>query len=175
VEGKVTYFETTMWPHLRAAYNYARWLVRNKHDAEDVVQESFLKAYRALDTFRGGDARVWMLAIVRRSAMDLLRRNKSSLELNRSAEGPEPRDDSPDPERTLLDQSRRERVRQAIDRLAPEFRETLVLREIEGLSYKEIGAVLNIPIGTVMSRLSRARNLLMGELVAEKELRHDLP
>ena len=175
MEGKVTYFETTMWPHLRAAYNYARWLVRNNHDAEDVVQESFLKAYRALDTFRGGDARVWMLAIVRRSAFDLLRRNKSSLELNRSAEAPEPVDDSPDPERALLDQSRRERVRQAIARLAPEFRETLVLREIEGLSYKEIGTVLNIPIGTVMSRLSRARNLLMGELVAEKEVRHDLP
>jgi len=160
-----------MWPHLRAAYNYARWLVRNNHDAEDIVQDSFLKAYKALDTFRGGDARVWMLAIVRRSALDLLRRNKPGRELNWDEKVREPQDDSPDPEQKLLDQSRGDKLRQAIARLAPEFREALVLREIEGLSYKEIGGVLNVPIGTVMSRLSRARNLLLTELAAEKELR----
>ncbi len=171
MESKAGYFEQTMWPHLRAAYNYARWLVRNNHDAEDIVQDSFLKAYKAIDTFRGGDARVWMLAIVRRSAVDLLRRNKPGRELNLDEQIREPHDDSPDPEQKLLSQARRDKLRQAIARLAPEFREALVLREIEGLSYKEIGGVLNVPIGTVMSRLSRARNLLLTELAAEKELR----
>ena len=162
------YFELTMWPHLRAAYNYARWLVRDPHDAEDVVQESFLKAYRSIDTYRGGDARVWMLAIVRNAAMDLLRRRPGRATTEQ--EGPEPVDPSPSPERRLLDQSRREQLRRAIASLAPEFRDTLVLREIEGLSYKEIAGVLRVPIGTVMSRLARARNLLLSELSAPKEV-----
>jgi RNA polymerase sigma-70 factor (ECF subfamily) len=87
----------------------------------------------------------------------------------------EPQDDSPDPERVLLEQSRRDRVRQAISHLEPEFREAIVLREIEGLSYKEIAAVLNIPMGTVMSRLSRARNLLLVTLGGSKEVQHDGP
>jgi len=102
------------------------------------------------------------------AALDLLRRNKPEAEM--SPETPEPRDLSPNPERMLINDARREQVRQAIARLAPEFREALVLREIEELSYKEIGAVLNIPIGTVMSRLSRARNLLLVELTAAKEV-----
>jgi RNA polymerase sigma factor (sigma-70 family) len=170
VDRKAGYFELTMWPHMRAAYNYARWLVRNNHDAEDVVQESFMKAYRALETFRGGDARVWILSIVRNAALDLLRRNKAG-DLSVGDDLPEPADTSPDPERTLLDQSRRQHVRQAISRLAPEFRETLVFREIEGLSYKEIAGILKVPMGTVMSRLSRARTMLLSELIAEKEVR----
>ena len=175
MDTKVRFFELTMWPHMRAAYSLARWLVRNDHDAEDIVQESFLKAYKAQESFRGGETKTWMLAIVRNTAMDFLRRCKSSATTTLDEPGYEPRDDSPDPERALLEQSRRDRVRQAISQLEPEFREAIVLREIEGLSYKEIAAVLNIPMGTVMSRLSRARNLLLVELGGSKEVQHDLP
>jgi RNA polymerase sigma-70 factor (ECF subfamily) len=153
----------------------ARWLVRNDHDAEDIVQESFLKAYKAQESFRGSEAKTWMLSIVRNTAMDFLRRYKSSTTMTLDEPGYEPRDDSPDPERALLAESRRDQVRHAISQLEPEFREAIVLREIEGLSYKEIAAVLNIPMGTVMSRLSRARNLLLVELGGSKEVQHDLP
>ena len=175
VDTKVRIFELTMWPHMRAAYNLARWLVRNDHDAEDIVQESFLKAYKAQQSFRGSEAKTWMLSIVRNTAMDFLRRYKSSTTMTLDEPGYEPQDDSPDPERVLLEQSRRDRVRQAISHLEPEFREAIVLREIEGLSYKEIAAVLNIPMGTVMSRLSRARNLLLVTLGGSKEVQHDVP
>jgi RNA polymerase sigma-70 factor, ECF subfamily len=174
VDTKVRTFELTMWPHLRAAYNFARWLVRNNHDAEDIVQESFLKAYKGLDTFRGGDARTWMLSIVRNTAMNFLRKRKPDITVTWNIQEQEPEDPAPDAEHGLLEQSRREQVRRAISQLAPEFREVIVLREIEDLSYKEIAAVLNIPMGTVMSRLSRARNLLLVELGDSKEVRHDL-
>jgi RNA polymerase sigma-70 factor (ECF subfamily) len=148
--------------------------VRNDHDAEDIVQESFMKAYKAQESFRGGEAKTWMLSIVRNTAMDFLRRYKSLTTTTLDEPGHEPEDDSPDPESMLLAESRRRRVRQAILHLEPEFREAIVLREIEGLSYKEIAAVLNIPMGTVMSRLSRARNLLLAELSDSKEVQHDL-
>jgi len=163
-----------MWPHMRAAYNLARWLVRNDQDAEDIVQESFLKAYKAQESFRGSDAKTWMLSIVRNTAMDFLRRYKLRATVTLSDQDSEPEDHSLDPERSLLEQSRRGQVRQAISHLEPEFREAIVLREIEGLSYKEIASVLSIPMGTVMSRLSRARNLLLVELGGSKEIRHDL-
>jgi len=175
VDTKVRTFELTMWPHMRAAYNLARWLVRNDHDAEDIVQESFLKAYRAQESFRGSEAKTWMLSIVRNTAIDFLRRYKSSPTTTLSEPGYEPKDESPDPEHVLLQQTRRDQVRQAISHLEPEFREPIVLREIEGMSYKEIAAVLEIPMGTVMSRLSRARNLLLVELGGSKEVQHDLP
>jgi RNA polymerase sigma-70 factor, ECF subfamily len=175
VDTKVRTFELTMWPHMRAAYNLARWLVRNDHDAEDIVQESFLKAYKAQESFRGSEARTWMLSIVRNTAIDFLRRYKTSATTTLSEPGYEPKDESPDPERVLLQQTRRDRVRQAISHLEPDFREPIVLREIEGMSYKEIAAVLDIPMGTVMSRLSRARNLLLLELGGSKEVQHDLP
>ena len=179
MDPKVRFFELTMWPHMRAAYNLARWLVRNDQDAEDVVQESFLKAFKAQASFRGTEARTWMLSIVRNTAMDFRRRDKSGIAVPLGGEGFEPKDDSPDPERVLLDQSRREQVRHAISHLEPEFREVIVLREIEGLPYKEIASVLGIPMGTVMSRLSRARNLLLVELGGTKldgaaEVQHDL-
>ena len=167
---KVRFFELTMWPHMRAAYNLARWLVRNDHDAEDIVQESFLKAYKSQDTFRGSEARSWMLSIVRNTAMDYMRRNKTGAATSLEDQLREPEDQAPDPERSLLEQSRRQQVRGAIARLADEFREVVVLREIEGLSYKEIAGVLGIPMGTVMSRLSRARNLLLAELAGSKEV-----
>ena len=178
MDPKVRFFELTMWPHMRAAYNLARWLVRNDQDAEDIVQESFLKAFKAQASFRGTEAKTWMLSIVRNTAMDFRRRDKSGIAVPLGEEGREPKDDSPDPERVLLDQSRREQVRHAISHLEPEFREVIVLREIEGLPYKEIASVLGIPMGTVMSRLSRARNLLLVELGGTKlegEVQHDLP
>jgi RNA polymerase sigma-70 factor (ECF subfamily) len=175
VDTKVRFFELTMWPHMRAAYNLARWLVRNDQDAEDIVQESFLKAYKAQESFRGSEAKTWMLAIVRNTTMDFLRRHKSSSTVTLGEQGYEPEDDSPDPERVLVEQSRREQMRQAISHLEPEFREVIVLREIEGMSYKEIASALSIPMGTVMSRLSRARNLLLVELGGSKEVQHDLP
>jgi RNA polymerase sigma factor (sigma-70 family) len=174
VDTKVRYFELTMWPHMRAAYNLARWLVRNDQDAEDIVQESFFKAYRAQESFRGSEAKTWMLSIVRNTAMDFLRRCKTGHAMALEDEGYEPADHSPDPERVLIEQTRRRQVRQAIANLAGEFREVIVLREIEGLSYKEIASVLSIPMGTVMSRLSRARNLLLVELGGSKEVQHDL-
>lgn len=156
-----------MWPHLRAAYNLARWLVRNDHDAEDIVQESFGKAFQAMHQFRGGDARVWLLAIVRNMAMNFLRQRKPGREMQWGEHAPEPADTAPTAERSLIQQSRRDRIRAAIDQLPPEFRETLILREIEEMSYKEIAAVLKVPIGTVMSRLARARSLLVRELASE--------
>lgn len=175
MDTKVRVFELTMWPHMRAAYNLARWLVRNDQDAEDVVQESFLKAYKAQESFRGTEAKTWMLSIVRNTAMDFLRRYKSSATASFDEGGPEPEDQSPDPERSLMERMRREQVHQAISHLAGEFREVIVLREIEGMSYKEMASVLGIPMGTVMSRLSRARNLLLAELRGAEEVQHDLP
>lgn len=171
MDDRTRQFELVLWPHMRAAYNFARWLVRNDHDAEDIVQEAFAKAFHGMDSFRGGDARAWLLAIVRNATMDFLRRNKPSHEVGWSDKIPEPVDRALDPEHSVLQQSRRDQVSVAISRLPPEFRETLVLREIEELSYKEIAFVLKVPIGTVMSRLCRARNLLVGELgeaVSEK-------
>ena len=167
MDSKVRFFELTMWPHMRAAYNLARWLVRNDQDAEDIVQESFLKAFKAQTSFRGSEAKTWMLSIVRNTAIDFIRRDKTGIDVPLGEQKYEPKDESPDPERVLLDQSRREQVRQAISDLEPEFREVIVLREIEGLSYKEIAGVLLIPMGTVMSRLSRARNLLLAELARD--------
>ena len=167
MDNRTAYFEQAIWPHSRAAYNFARWLVRNDHDAEDIVQESFLKALGAIHTLRAGDARPWLLSIVRNTALNFLNRQRPAMQAEGSESIEQRADTSPDPERSLIAQSRRDRVRSAIDRLQPEFREALVLREIEGLAYKEIGFVLKVPIGTVMSRLSRARNLLAQELLTE--------
>ena len=169
MDTKVRSFELTMWPHMRAAYNLARWLVRNDQDAEDIVQDSFLKAYKAQESFRGSDSRVWMLSIVRNTALDFLRRYKTRATVSLGDQIHEPEDQAADPERGLLENTRREQVREAISHLEPEFREVIVLREMEGLSYKEIASVLSIPMGTVMSRLSRARNLLLVELGGAKE------
>lgn len=163
-----TYFELALWPHLRSAYNLARWLVGNHQDAEDVVQESFTKAYQAVDRLRGDDVRAWLLAIVRNTSLNCIQRRRPKLEVEWKENLPEPSDSAPGPEKRLLDQSRRDRLRASIAKLPPEFREALVLREIEGLPYKEIAWVLKVPVGTVMSRLSRARQLLIQELMPRK-------
>jgi RNA polymerase sigma-70 factor, ECF subfamily len=168
------HFERAVWPHLRGAYNLARWLVGNQHDAEDVVQESFIKAFRAVDRIRGEDSRAWLLAIVRNTALNYMQRHKPKAEIAWDEQVREPADQTAGPETHLLQEERRERVRSAIERLPMEFREALILRELEGLPYKEIAWVLKVPMGTVMSRLSRARHLLMQELIPDEEERHDL-
>lgn len=167
MEDRNTFVERVVWPHVRAAYNFARWLVRNEQDAEDIVQESFLKAVQAAHTLRGENARPWLLAIVRNTAMNFVTRSRPAQEAAWSDEVPDPADSAADPEKALIAESRRDRVRTAIERLPPDFRQTLVLREIEDMSYKEIGDVLKIPIGTVMSRLARARALLAHALLPE--------
>ena len=167
------YFEKAIWPHMAFAYNFARWILHNHHDAEDVVQESFVKAFRAAETFRGTDVRPWLLAIVRNSAINFLNRTKHG-EAGLGENAAEPADPSPNPETSLAQSRRRKQVRAAIARLPLEFREALLLREMEGMAYKEIAYVLKVPMGTVMSRLSRARTMLIDELIAQKEIGDDL-
>ena len=171
---RARHFESVVWPHVRSAWNYARWLVRNNHDAEDVLQDSLLKAYKALDSFRGADARPWVLSIVRNTALNFHQREDRHRSLDWNPEQPEPPDTAPDPEQALLEQARSGRLREAIQNLDPEFREVIVLREIEELSYKEIAAVLDVPVGTVMSRLARARQRLLVALNPAQEVRHEL-
>src|SRR5262249_385056 len=145
------------------AYNLARWLTHNDQDAEDVVQEAWLRAYRSFDGFHGGDARNWILAIVRNAAYSWLAKN-------RGHEAPPPLgnelmgipSERPGPERGVLTRIDAQRLRQAIDDLPPDLREVIILREMEDLSYKEIAELATVPIGTVMSRLARARSRLRG-------------
>jgi RNA polymerase sigma-70 factor (ECF subfamily) len=168
LEDQRKYFEQALWPHLRSAYNLARWLVGNREDAEDVVQESYTRAFQAVDRFRGEDPRPWLLKIVRNTALNYMQRRKPKQEVAWSEGMPEPADRRPGAEARLVEQARRDQVRSAIARLPEEFREAIVLREIEGLAYKEISWILKIPMGTVMSRLSRARHLLIQELIPDE-------
>ncbi len=168
MDDRRKHFELAVWPHLRSAYNVARWLVGSHQDAEDVVQESFTKAYQAVDRFRGDDARAWLLAIVRNTSLNFIQRQRPKQEVAWNEKLPEPSDHAPGPEKQMMEEARRDRVRISIEKLPVEFREALVLREIEGMAYKEIAWVLKVPVGTVMSRLSRARNLLMQDLLPQR-------
>jgi RNA polymerase sigma factor (sigma-70 family) len=157
------FFETNVVPHMGAAYNLARWLTRNDHDAEDVVQEAYLRAFRFWESFHGADPRAWLLTIVRNTCFTWLHQNRKP-----SSELPE---DMPDlntantnPEALLLANVDAELLRRAVEELPIEFREAIVLRELEGLSYKEISSITSVPIGTVMSRLARARTRLQKAL-----------
>jgi RNA polymerase sigma-70 factor (ECF subfamily) len=144
--------------HLDSAYNLARWLVRNGADAEDVVQEAYLRAFQYADGFRGGDARAWLFTIVRNSAYTWLRKT-------RAFEPVVPFDEQAattevemlNPEQLLLQKADGRVVEQAMRELPVRFREILILRELEGFSYKQIAEVVGVPMGTVMSTLSRAR------------------
>ena len=163
-------FEQLVLPHLDSAVNLARWLLKNRSDAEDVVQESMLRACRFFDRFRGGDARAWLLQIVRNSCYSWFEKNQRSelmTEFNEELHGPA----ATNPE-TLAEQAdERRRLTKALEGLPARYREVIVLRELEGCSYKEIAEITGIPIGTVMSTLSRARQQLQGALsgVASKE------
>lgn len=149
-------------PHLDAAFNLARWLTGNATDAEDVVQDAYLRAFRYMDAFRGGNFRVWLLTIVRNSFLDWIKDNRSAhLAFQPAAEVMEAHPDpAPNVETMLLEQVDRETLTTLVEQLPSEYREVLVLREIEDFSYKEIAEVTGIPAGTVMSRLSRARAAL---------------
>lgn len=159
-------FESTILPHLGSAYNLARWLTRNDSDAEDVVQEAFLRALRSFKTFTPGrDGRAWLLAIVRNCCRTWLRENRPqqlAVELDDNSQAPG--EQWSNPEASLISSATCQLVRQAIEELPVEYREVLVLRELEDLSYKEIAAVVEIPIGTVMSRISRARRELYARI-----------
>jgi RNA polymerase sigma-70 factor (ECF subfamily) len=161
-------FEQAVLPHLDAAYNLARWLTRNEHDAQDVTQESFLRAFRFFDGYQGGNMRAWLLTIVRNTCYTWLHQNRpadSSVEFDEeihSGESP----GGADPELQVLASADKETVHRALEELPEIFREVLVLREMEGMSYKEIADVASVSIGTVMSRLARARTRLRQSLGA---------
>jgi RNA polymerase sigma-70 factor, ECF subfamily len=162
-------FEETVLPHLDAAFNYARWLTKNNADAEDVVQDACMRAMRFFTSLRDDNARAWLFAIVRNTWYSRVTRRASLTEAKGVDDAlDELIDDSPDPEERLLRQHTVRRVRAALEQLPVDFREVLVLREIEGLSYKEIAAVLHVPLGTVMSRLARARERLTAVLRLER-------
>lgn len=161
MKSLVPVFEETVLPHLDAAYNLARWLTRNERDADDVVQESFLRALRHFNSFKGGDARPWLLAIVRNTYYTWLKHNRLPEEEILLDEAKHPHTEaSSDPEQLLLRERDRQILRSALRRLPPEFLEVIVLREFEELSYKQIAEVIQVPSGTVMSRLARARRRL---------------
>ncbi|MGD0966256.1 MAG: sigma-70 family RNA polymerase sigma factor [Candidatus Acidiferrales bacterium] len=160
-------FEQVVLPHLDAAYNLARWLIRSPADAEDVVQEACLRALRFFDGYRGGDSRAWLLKIVRNTCYSWVRKNRPtelSDEFDETVHSGEAV--GTDAEAKLVSRANSEQVRKALETLPAGFREVLVLREIEELSYKEISDVTGVPMGTVMSSLSRARQRLREELRA---------
>jgi RNA polymerase sigma factor (sigma-70 family) len=154
-------FEEAVLPHLDAAYNLARWITRNEHDAQDVVQEAYLRALRFFSGFHGPDARAWLLTIVRNTSYTWLRRNRSpELSADFDEAVREKESGEPDPEARQVTKAQTQLINEAIEKLPIEFREVVVLRELEELSYKEIAVVTEVPIGTVMSRLARARKRL---------------
>jgi RNA polymerase sigma-70 factor (ECF subfamily) len=156
--------------HLDAAYNLARWLTRNELDAEDVVQEAYLRAFSYFASFQGGDGKAWLLTIVRNTYYSWLKHNRvhePMVPFDEEFHGVRP--ETPSQETLVLDQQRERILRQALDDLPAQYREVLVLREMEGLSYQEVANTVGVPIGTVMSRLSRARKQLHKDLVCLEE------
>jgi RNA polymerase sigma-70 factor, ECF subfamily len=154
-------FEQAVLPHLDAAYNLARWLMRNDQDAQDVAQEAYLRAFRFFPGFRGGNARAWLLKIVRNTCYTWLHANRplqDATEFDENLFSPD--SCTPNPEESVLQNDSNILVRKALEKLPSSFREVLILRELEGMSYKEIADITGMPAGTVMSSLSRARNRL---------------
>jgi RNA polymerase sigma factor (sigma-70 family) len=151
-------FEQAVLPHLDAAYNLARWLTRNEQDAQDVVQEAYLRAFRFFPSFQGGDARAWLMKIVRNTCYTWLHANRRLKDATPFDENFFlPGSGSPNPEQVALQNDSGTLLRKALQELSPSFREVLILRELEGMSYREIADITGMPAGTVMSSLSRAR------------------
>jgi RNA polymerase sigma-70 factor (ECF subfamily) len=154
-------FEQSVLPHLDAAYNLARWLTRNPDDAQDMVQEAYLRAFKFFEGLRGADSRAWLLTIVRNTCYSWLQQHRA-----RDLAAPFDEDihsgetGSGDPATLVLKSADEQMLKQALEELPAEFREVLVLRDLEGFSYKEIAEIAEIPPGTVMSRLARARERL---------------
>jgi RNA polymerase sigma-70 factor (ECF subfamily) len=167
-------FEEIFVTHLDAAYDLARWLTRDEHNAEDMVQEACLRAYRFIESFHGENGRAWLLAIVRNTYYSWLEKNRSqalnvpfdeeALDDNGGASCTMEHDASFSVDRVLQQEDSRRVINTALGQLPPEFREVIVLREMEDMSYKEIAVIANIPLGTVMSRLARARKMLLRSL-----------
>ena len=166
-------FEQVFLPHLDGAYNLARWLLRNDQDAEDAVQEAYMRAYKAFARFRGGDGKAWFMTILRNVCYTMIKKL-------RSHETPEPFDEEihqamgeSEMQELFRQKANAETLHAALEKLPDEFREIIVLHDLEGLAYKEIAAVVEIPIGTVMSRLARARGRLRNEIITStaKEFR----
>src|SRR5271157_906209 len=157
-------FEQAVLPHMDAAYNLARWLVRNPQDAEDIVQESYLRAYKFWSGFQGGDSRAWLLKIVRNTSYTFLDKNRpaaQSEEFDEKIHSAAPAAPAtPDAEASVIRTVESRMLREALEELPLNFREILVLRELEELSYKQISEMLEVPIGTVMSSLARGRERL---------------
>jgi RNA polymerase sigma-70 factor, ECF subfamily len=160
-QNKVATFEEAVLPHLNAAYNLAHWLTRNDTDAEDVVQEAYLRAFKFFGGFHGADGRSWLLAIVRNTCYTWMQQNRS-LELSVPLDDEQREIESTDlnPEALLLQRADTLMVRRALEELPVEFREVLVLRELEEMSYRDIASITDLPLGTVMSRLARGRKRL---------------
>lgn len=167
-QERLILYEQRVLPHLDAAYNLARWLTGNDHDAQDVAQEASLRAFKFFGHLRGENARAWFLTIVRNTFYTWLRKNRPS---EKTVEIDDETLDTEDVSANMPTAPKHfadaDAVRQAIAELPVEFREIVVLREMEGFSYKEIADLSDIPIGTVMSRLARARKLLQKRLAAE--------
>ena len=157
-----TRFDALVLPHLDAAYNLARWLTRDTHDAEDVVQDACIRALKYIGSLEGGDARGWFLKIVRNAFYDWLGRNRPAEVVNDENEAVDAAVDpiAISPEQAAMRKAELRMLADAVEELPLQYREVLILRELEELSYKEIARVADIPIGTVMSRLARARGLL---------------
>lgn len=175
IQDDRTRFATVVVPHLADAYAFARWLVGQRSDAEDIVQEACLRAYKAISTFSGSEGRPWLLAIVRNTAYSWLNKNRPAHvvavdDLDEEERGQVERGDGAEatPEAALIAKADAARLRRAIEALPDPFREMVVLRDLQGLEYREIAAITAMPIGTVMSRLARARRRLIG-MIGEPE------
>jgi RNA polymerase sigma-70 factor (ECF subfamily) len=171
IDDKRRRFEAEALPHLDAAYNLARWLTRSAGDADDIVQEAMLRAFRGFDGLRGADVKPWLLTIVRNVFLSAVPRARRKLEpLPDEGEGERALvDGTPDPERTAIGADYSRKLGHVIAALPEEFREALTMREMEDMSYRDIAQATGVPIGTVMSRLARARALLKERWLSDVE------
>jgi RNA polymerase sigma factor (sigma-70 family) len=178
IQGRISNFEQVMLPHLDAAYNLARWLVRDPSIAEDVVQDAYERACKYFAAFRGGSGRAWLLQIVRNAAYSTLKAQRRRMEVSLSSGmlaadedgvNMDIPDSSPGPEATLAQRQDLAALDDALNALPVAWRECLILREVETLSYKEMAQIMDVPIGTVMSRLARARQALQREVVRDDQ------